>query len=163
MPIRHVYTLALPAEPATLRTQHPTGGVLRHPEPAETELLAELMLDAYHNTIDDAGETTDDALVEIEGYFAGKSGKPMLDCSWVYESSGALLSACLVTRHEDAPLIAYLVTRAPWKGRGLASYLLRQSLLSLQDQHCTLVRAVVTEGNAPSEQMLLGFGFKRAG
>lgn len=160
---RFRYTLDLPAQPNPLRTEHPTGGMLRHPLPTETELLAELMLDAYRDTTDSEGESSDDALIEVEGFFAGQSGEPLIDCSWVYASSATLLSASLITLFEGTPLVAYLMTRSPWKGRGLASYLLRQSLLSLQDQHFTAVTAFVTDGNAPSEGLLRQFGFERSG
>ncbi len=155
---RTLYRLALPA-PLTMLTKHPTGGALRFPNVEETEPLAELMLDAYRNTTDFEGETTDDALSEVERYFAGRNGEPLLDCSWVYESSGALLSACLVSMHEGAPLIAYILTMSPWKGRGLGSFLLRQSLLSLQDAHFAEVRAFITNGNLPSEGLFTRFGF----
>lgn len=155
---RTLYRLALPA-PLTVLAKHPTGGALRFPNVEETEQLAELMLDAYRNTIDYEGETSDDALAEVERYFAGRSGEALLDCSWVYESSGALLSACLVSMHEGAPLVAYILTMSPWKGRGLGSFLLRQSLLSLQDAHYSEVRAFITNGNTPSEGLFTRFGF----
>ncbi len=158
---RSLYRLALPAVPAVLEMNHPTGGALRNPLPAETEALAELMLDAYAGTIDDEGETTDDALAEVEGYFLGRSGEPLLDGSWVYDNNGTLLAACLMTLHEGEPLVAYLMTRARWKGRGLASYVLRQSLLSAQDARHPSAAAWVTDGNLESEAMLLRFGFVR--
>jgi len=160
--IRNRYRLNLPAPLTSLQTQHPTGGALRNPLPEETEALAELMLDAYRSTIDDAGETTDDALAEAEGYFAGQAGEPLLDCSWVYDNNGTLLAACLVTLSEGEPLVAHLMTRSRWQGRGIASYLLRQSLLSLQDARYAAVAAVVTEGNRDSETLLTNFGFSRA-
>ncbi|MGL4647921.1 MAG: GNAT family N-acetyltransferase [Caldilineaceae bacterium] len=160
-PTRLNYRLALPAAPALLHSFAPTGGALRNPLPEETELLAELMLDADRGTADDAGETTDDALAEVEGYFAGRAGEPLLDCSWVYDNNGTLLAACLISDHGGEPLVAYLMTRSPWKGRGLASYLLRQAILSLQDARRTSLVAVVTAGNLESEAMMAHFGFVR--
>ena len=160
--VRHEYVLPLPAPLTLVRTQHPTGGALRHPAPEETELLAEVMLDAYANTVDDDGETTDDALVEVEGFFGGRTGAPLLDCSWVYDASGTLLCASLVTLHEGAPLISYVMTRAAWKERGLAAWVLRQSLLSLQDARYSEVRAWITQGNTPSERLFTSFGFQSA-
>ena len=47
------------------------------------------------------------------------------------------------------------------EGRGLAQYVLRHSLLALQDQGYTHVHAFVTEGNLPSEHLLDHFGFAR--
>lgn len=158
---RNEYTLNLPAPLTIVRAQHPPGGALRNPLPQETESLAEVMLDAYRGSVDDHGETTDDALVEVESWYAGESGAPLLDCSWVLDSSGAILSACLVTLWQDEPLVAYIMTRAAWKQRGLASFLLRQSILSLQDRGHNRVRAFVTAGNAPSESLLAHFAFER--
>lgn len=158
MKTRHLYTLALPVSPAVLPTQHPTGGALRNPAIDETEALAELMLDAYMKTIDYEGEDTDDALEEVNGYFAHD---PLLGCSWVYASGDMILSASLVSIYEGAPLIAYIITRATWKDRGLGAYVMRQSLLSLQDSGYSEVRAQVTDGNTPSEKIMERFGFVR--
>lgn len=158
---RHMYVLELPAPLGAVAARHPAGGALHNPYPEDTELLAEVMLDAYRNTIDYEGETTDDALNEMEKYFGGAWGPPLLDCSWVYAASTTILAACLATLWDEEPFIAFIMTRAAWKGRGLASYVLRQSLLSLQDCGYHTVRAVITEGNTPSEKAFARFGFTR--
>lgn len=158
MKTRHLYKLALPVSPAVLRIQHPTGGALRNPTIEETEALAELMLDAYVNTIDYEGEDTDDALEEVNRYFAGS---PRLDCSWVYASGDILLAASLIGARGNTPIISYILTRTRWKGRGLGGYVVRQSLLSLQDSGFSEVVAGVTDGNTPSEKIMARFGFVR--
>lgn len=159
---RHTYSLALPLPPAVLHTQHPPGGVLRNPLVEEVEALAELMLDAYQDTIDYDGEGTDEALIEVNKWFAES---PRLDCSWVYASGDIFLAASLVSDapggSHQPPLLAYIMTRSTWKGRGLGAYVVRQSLLSLQDAGVGQVRAVVTEGNTPSEHIMQRFGFQR--
>ena len=154
---RHEYTLSLPLSAAVLHTQHPPGGVLRNPTVDEVEALAELMLDAYRNTIDYEGEDSDDALVEVNKWFAGR---PRLDCSWVYASGDIYLAASLVGG-DATPILSYIITRPTWKGRGLGAYVVRQSLLSLQDSGASEVRAWVTEGNTPSEHIMARFGFQR--
>lgn len=158
MKTRHLYTLTLPVPPSVLHTQHPAGGALRNPTVEETEALAELMLDAYMNTIDYEGEDTDDALEEVNRYFAGS---PRLDCSWLYASGDIILAASLVSSYGDDALIAYIITRSTWKGRGLGAYVVRQSLLSLQDSGIGAVHAGVTDGNTPSEHIMARFGFVR--
>ncbi len=155
---RTLYHLPLPA-PLTVLTKHPTGGALRYPDPAETEPLADLMLDAYRSSTDYTGQSTDDALVEVEGFFAGRMGEPLLTCSWVYENNGALLSACLVRLDAGVPLVAYVLTMSPWKGRGLGSFLLRQSLLSLQDAHYDDVRTTIAAGDQSTTELFAHFGF----
>jgi len=157
MTTRHYYILQLPVPSAALHTQHPPGGTLRHPRIDEVEALAELMLDAYRNTIDDEGEGTDEALEEVNQWFAGT---PRLDASWVYASGEIILSASLVSGNQT-PMIGYIITRSTWKGRGLGAYVVRQSLLSLQDGGASEVRAWVTEGNTPSERIMERFGFVR--
>ena len=153
-----LYRLALPA-PLTVLTKHPTGGALRYPDPLETEPLADLMLDAYRSSADCAGASTDDALVEVEGFFSGRAGEPLLTCSWVYENNGALLAACLVRLHEGVPLVANVLTMSPWKWRGLGSFLLRQSLLSLQDANYDAVQTFISDTNHPTRDLFTHFGF----
>lgn len=159
MSTRHHYVLQLPVPSAVLQIQHPPGGTLRHPRLEEVEALAELMLDAYLNTIDYEGEGTDEALEEVNQWFASA---PRLDASWVYASGDIILSACLVNRTEEAAMIGYIITRSTWKQRGLGAYVVRQSLLSLQDSGAHEVHAWVTEGNTPSEKIMRRFGFARA-
>ncbi len=65
------------------------------------------MLDAYAGTVDaDGSETLDDALAEVNGYFSGASGEPMIEHSFVALDGDAPISALLVSRHEGMPLIA---------------------------------------------------------
>jgi hypothetical protein len=159
---RHLYRLSLPTSQTVLDTDHPTAGSLRNPSPEETEALAELMLDAYRGSVDAHGETTDDALSEVEGYFLGKMGEPLIDSSWVYDNNGTLLAACLITERDGGPLLAYLMTRSPWQRRGLASYVLRQSILSLQDARHESLSCIISEGNSDAEAILEQFGFVRS-
>lgn len=162
MSMRTEFVLELPAPLAAVHMQTPPGAVLRHPVPEEAESLAEVMLDSFRGSVDDEGETTDDALVAAETWYAGGHGEPLVDCSWVLDTSGTILSACLVTIWNDEPLIAWIMTRGPWKMRGLASYLLRQSLLSLQDRGYSRVHAYVTPGNTSSEKLFAHFSFTKA-
>lgn len=155
---RYEYRLILPLSSAVVHIQHPPGGVLRNPRIEEVEALAELMLDAYRGTIDYEGEGADEALEEINGWFGNA---PNLDASWVYAGGDIILSASLVSGKES-PILSYIITRSIWKGRGLGAYVVRQSLLSLQDAGVHGVRAWVTEGNTPSERILARFGFQRA-
>ena len=45
--------------------------IWRNPSNADQQILAELMLDAYRDTIDYDGETIGDAIHEVESYFSG--------------------------------------------------------------------------------------------
>jgi ribosomal protein S18 acetylase RimI-like enzyme len=134
---------------------------MRPPTPADTEALAALMLDAYAGTIDsDGDETLDDARTEVEGYFAGGAGDPLVEHSRVAEAGGELIGACLVSRHEDVPLVAYSYTAAAHKGRGVARSLLAACLDSLAAAGEREVRLFVTPGNEPAERLYEDLGFR---
>jgi RimJ/RimL family protein N-acetyltransferase len=152
-PIRQRYRIALAGRASRLLPDLPF--VLRHPNPADRDALAELMLDAYRDTIDYEGEGMDEARAEIDDYLAKE---PILDSSWVVEDGPAFLAAILLTTYEDEPLVSYVMTRASAKGRGLATLLLEMSLRDLHDRGWSSVDAFVTSGNTPSERL-----FSRAG
>ena len=153
---RHEYVLALDdslARPAD-------DPAVRHPTSDDAEALAELMLDAYLHTIDYEGETVVEAREEVGRYFAGR---PLLECSWVRLDGDAAVSALLVSHWADrgCPIVSYVMTASAWKGKGLASDLLARSLASLAATGLEEVRAVVTEGNLPSEAVFARAGFRR--
>ncbi len=134
----------------------------RNPAEADASVLASLMLDSYTGTIDYDGETLQDAVKEVEGYFAGKTGQPLLDCSWLCFSGEEVVSACLVALWSErrCPFISYLMTRRLWKNKGMATTVLEKALGSITDHGHTEVRAFITEGNWPSEVIFNRFGFR---
>lgn len=132
----------------------------RHPSPDDAEALAALMLDAYTGTIDaDGSETLDDARNEVRGYFSGASGAPMLDASFIALHEGTPISAVLVARYEDVPFVAYAMTAADHKGRGLSSELMRRALRALHAAGETRAHLWVTSGN-PAERIYERVGFR---
>jgi L-amino acid N-acyltransferase YncA len=138
--------------------------IVRSPQVVDLEELARLMLDAYKGTVDDDGETYEDALNEVRAYFSGeRGGPPLLDCSKVFELRRKIVSACLVAEwtERQRPIIAYIMTRAEMKMQGLARYLLFTTLRSLRDLEYSEVQAVITEGNIPSEELFTEMGFER--
>lgn len=133
---------------------------LAPPSPADAEALAQLMLDAYRGTLDDDGETLDEARQEVAGYLAGRDGPPLLACSWLAWSGSQVSGACLAGwwAAREAPLIAYALTRAAEKGHGLGTRLLGLTLAALAADGHPAVWACITDGNHPSEAL-----FRRAG
>lgn len=128
--------------------------------PDDAEALAVLMLDAYAGTIDSDGlETLDDARTEVAGFFAGA---PLLEHSLVAEADGRPAAAVLVSRHDDVPLIAYVMTAANHKGKGLASSLVARALRSLHAAGERRAHLWVTAGNVPAERIYRRLGFRRA-
>ncbi|GAB4212638.1 MAG: hypothetical protein OHK0022_48690 [Roseiflexaceae bacterium] len=138
-------------------------GLLRNPTPADAEQLAALMLDAYQGTIDYDGETLDDARGEVRSFFEQETTPPLLACSWVAQAGDELVAASLAVfwAQRDCPLIAYVMARAAHKGRGIARGLVGRSLGSLRAAGYTEVRAVITQGNLPSERLFARLGFVR--
>jgi hypothetical protein len=131
---------------------------MRHPDGADQDRLAELMLDAYIGTIDYEGEGIEEAQAEVGDYLAQD---PLLGSSWVAEDGDLLVAAVLVSRGEDGPLVGYVMTRASAKGRGLAGFLLEKSIVSLREQGWDSVDAFITSGNMPSELLFARVGANR--
>lgn len=139
------------------------GLVVREASEADAEALAALMLDAYAGTIDsDGSETIEDARREVAGYFAGASGPPMLAHSFLALDGQRPVSAVLVARFEDAPLIAYVMTAASHKGRRLARALLTRTLSSLHAAGADRAHLYVSAGNEPAERIYAALGFTDA-
>jgi RimJ/RimL family protein N-acetyltransferase len=78
-------------------------------------------------------------------------------------ADGAPVSACLVSLRGErgCPIVSYVLTAPAWKRRGLATDLLGRSLASLAAAGHTELRAVITEGNLPSEAVFGRAGFRR--
>lgn len=129
----------------------------------DAEALSVLMLDAYEGTIDsDGSETIEVARDEVAGYFSGASGTPMLTHSFVALADDRPVSAILVSCHEEVPLIAYLMTAASHKGRGLAGSMTALALSSLRAAGEDRAHLWVTAGNEPAERIYARLGFRDA-
>jgi ribosomal protein S18 acetylase RimI-like enzyme len=144
------YQIDLAAVPAITA---PPG--IRRVERRDLEALADLMLDAYVGTIDYEDEDYEDALSEVSGWL---DDAPLLDHSYVLETAGRLDSAVLVCSVNDAPFIAYVMTRAEHKGRGWAKQLTAHALASLAMAGHAQVVFFITEGNVPSERLFRSLG-----
>jgi L-amino acid N-acyltransferase YncA len=137
---------------------------LRPIQEADAPSLAEVILDAYRGTIDYDGETYDAALAEVQAFLNGeRGGPPWLTISRQAFANTHLVGACLVAEWSERqlPMIAYLLTRAEWKRRGIGRQLLSSVLKVLREKGFSEVRAVITEGNEPSENLFRQFGFQK--
>lgn len=134
----------------------------RHPAQDDVFALATLMIDAYRGTIDDDGETLEDALEEVNSYFDGPHGRPILNCSWLCICEDELAAACLVSWWSERgyPIISYIMTAAKQKKKGLGTAILAEALSSLSDQGHKEIGAVITFGNRPSEIIFERAGFE---
>jgi ribosomal protein S18 acetylase RimI-like enzyme len=125
-----------------------------------SDALAELMLAAYRGTIDDAGETIEDAKTEVRRLFDGTYGAFDFSASEAVVHDDILISATLVTHYDGAPLIAFSMTHPDWQRRGLARAGLRRAMGRLRAAGATQVRLAVTAGNAPAELLYESLGFR---
>lgn len=127
----------------------------------DRESLAELMLASYRGTIDDDGETLDDAREEIRRTFEGEYGTFLPHASVVAEDGSRLGSASLVTQFEGGPFLAFTMTHPDVKLRGLATAIVGRSLELLMAAGHESIRLAVTEGNDPAIGLYEKLGFRR--
>ncbi|HET8777480.1 MAG TPA: GNAT family N-acetyltransferase, partial [Candidatus Limnocylindria bacterium] len=117
-----------------------------------------LMLDAYIGTIDYDGEVLDDARAEVAGWI--RSGGRSLQHSFVALDGDTMASAILASIGDGVPLIAYAMTAASHKTRGLATALMEATMDSLGAAGYDRVELWVTIGNDPAEGIYERLGFR---
>lgn len=130
-----------------------------HPDERQRDQLAALMLDAYRNTIDDEGESLEDALRAVDDYFASI----VRPYSYVMVDGSDLVAFAFVVVVNDVHYIDPVVVAAARKRLGFGSSLVRRCLGSLADAGVGEVGATITDGNVASERLFVGLGFTRHG
>lgn len=145
---------------ARLKPQEPVESPdLRTASPGDREALAALLLAAYAGTIDDEGETPEQALAEIDRTLGGAYGPYLEPCSFLAEAEGRVVAASLITRWSEAPLVAFVMVAPEHKGRGLGERVLRRSMAALAAQGERELALFVTDGNAPAQRLYGHLGF----
>jgi len=142
----------------------PAGLSLRTAKAGDLRALAELMLDAYRDTIDYEGETITEAVAEVRRYLEPEAdNRALLEYSALLTYETRLVSACLVmeSSRRHCPLIGYVMSHPEWKRRGLAMRVVAESLSRLAQDGHREVRALITKGNLASEGLFLRLGFDR--
>lgn len=161
---RFEYVLDLQAWKNPADKPLPAGLSMRTPQTSDLHALAELMLEAYRDTIDYEGETITGAVDEVQRYLApGVSNRALLEYSVLLADGTALVSASLVMHSSlrNCPLIGYVLSHPLWKQRGLALRLVAESLSRLANDGHREVRALITSGNTASERLFLRLGFTK--
>ena len=125
----------------------------------DTMSLAVLMLDAYRGTIDDEGETLEDAVSVIGALFAGEFGAFDDNASIVFSEGGDPIAATFVTHHDGRPLVAFSITNPVAARRGFARRGLRHAIGVLARAGHADVRLVVTDGNDRAVALYASEGF----
>lgn len=125
--------------------------------------LAHLMYHAYRGTVDDAGESLDDAGTEVARLFRGDFGT--LDpASLVIDLDSTLASATIVTRDKTRfatgePFLAFSMTAPATKRRGLARAGLHSAMHTLGSRGEPRLHLVVTRANTPALGLYQSLGF----
>lgn len=125
----------------------------------DADSLARLMLEAYRGTVDDSGETLDDARAEVAKTLDGGYGRFDFDASEVIERGAEIVSCTMVTHYEGLPMIAFSLTLPEWRRQGLARAGLRRTMNRLAQAGHQRVQLAVTSGNTPAERLYESLGF----
>jgi GNAT superfamily N-acetyltransferase len=126
---------------------------------SDREALAALMLDGYQGTIDDEGESFDDALEAIDDYLAHALRQHSLV---VIEREMIIALACVVVV-DAVHYVDPVVVASDQKRNGIGREAVIALLKSLADEEITEVGATITDGNSASERLFVGLGFTRRG
>ena len=129
----------------------------------DTEALGRLFHAAYAGTVDDEGETEEEAIAVVRATFAGDFGVFVDDASMVVERDGQLVCAALVTVWNGKPLLAFAVTAPEWKGRGLSRQCVAAAMQALAAAGQRELHLFVTESNLPALAVYRRLGFEAAG
>jgi hypothetical protein len=129
------------------------------PDEQQRDLLAALMLDAYRNTIDDEGESFEDACGAIDDYLTSI----VRPHSFVMLDGSDVMAFAFVVVVNDVHYIDPVVVASARKRLGLGGDLVRRCLGSLADAGIPEVGATITDGNVASERLFTGLGFHRHG
>ncbi|MFC4455358.1 GNAT family N-acetyltransferase [Deinococcus sonorensis] len=127
--------------------------------------LAALMLDAYRGTVDfDEGASLDDAFHELHALKRGEYGMFMPSTSRLVDHDGRVVAAVLVTLWGEAPVpfVAFTMTAAAHKRKGLARLVLSSVINTLLEQGHQTLDLVVTRANTPAVQLYERLGFQDA-
>ena len=125
----------------------------------DRDALARLVLDAYRGTVDDEGETLDDALDAADLWLR----LALAPHSLVLEEHGQMIAASFVVTVDDRAYIDPVVVAASAKRRGLGAAIVSTSIRSLHDVGVVEVGATITDGNVASERLFASLGFVRVG
>jgi len=157
MPQRYVYSRDLPGPPLPGALNLPAAARIRPPTPADAEALADLMLESFRDTPDYHGETLDQARATSVSILTAWKG-----CR-CWTARGCALSRntgrCLPDRPvERAGHGAGVLPHDPdrMEGARFGRTLAARALAEPGRARRAPGRAVITEGNVPSEQIFAG-------
>ncbi len=128
----------------------------------DAALLGALLYNAFHGSVDDEGESPEDANGEAIRTLTGYYGKVNEEASFVYEDSRRFVSCCLVCEWPklEIPLLAFSATIPEFRQQGLASALIMASMNVLLKQGYPAVALFVSMDNLPAINLYKKIGFQ---
>jgi ribosomal protein S18 acetylase RimI-like enzyme len=135
---------------------------IKTPNSSDLEEIAQLSYEGYLGA-DGIGFPTENSIeqqrADLEYYFKHNSKELLQKASRLVfdKRNDQLVGACLVSMWEDLPLIFNIVVDKEYRGKGIATNLLKHSLSTLKEQH-DVIRLFVTVGN-PAESLYYNLGF----
>ena len=122
--------------------------------------LGQLMLLAFQGTVDDAGETAEEHLVEAEKTVVGGYGALIDDANFIAEHDRTMVGAVIVTEWQRRPLLAFVLVLPDYRDRGLGTALISRSAAELRALGYTEWTLAVTSGN-PAMALYERLGFRK--
>ena len=140
----------------------PDGLRLRTITDGDDGALAGLMERAYAGTVDEQLGGNSDGAVEVADW---RAAGPLGEFSVaVVDDDDIVMAASMCSGNlADKVWISYVITEPAWKGRGLGTAAVAESVRRIRERADVDVLAGVTDGNAPSERLLATVGFERLG
>ena len=126
---------------------------------AEFSELAHVMTSAYAGTVDDEGESAEDALAELRKTASGDYGEPLRHAWLAARVDQELAGAVLCTRWRGRPFVAFVFTDHAWTGRGIATRLLGAAAARLRSGGEHELTLWVTAAN-PAVRLYERMGFQ---
>jgi predicted GNAT family acetyltransferase len=138
----------------------PAGLRLRTVEERDDVVLGRLMERAYAGTIDEQLGGNSDGAVEVASWRAEPALQEVSIA--VVDAGDVVVAASLCSGSWEREVwIAYVITEPAWKGRGLATAAVAESVHRIRTRADIAIFAAVTDGNTPSERLLTSIGFDR--
>lgn len=127
----------------------------------DEQLLGTLLYAAYKGTVDDEGESLNDALQEAQRTLRGEYGPVMWNVSFLLVSGDTAVGASVVTMwgDDDTPFLAFSAVHPKRQREGIATHLLRLSLAGLRKIGYQRLRLMVTAANTPAVRFYEKMGF----
>lgn len=146
--------------PGASSVQRDDGTPIRNVTADDLPRLADLLVVAYAGTVDDLGQTPEEALVELEQHtVGGLVGEPLWDCSFVAVEAGTPVAVVLTTDDKPHPLFAYVYTHPDIQRRGMATGLLQRAMKALHKKGYEKVRLRVAVANERAQRVYKRLGF----